>query len=84
MSVLLRKAQILKLKGEKLLDKNLDLIAVNDITAQNAGFAGDSNQLTLISRDRCSVLPHTTKLKTADLLWDFILDNGLLKGTVSP
>ncbi len=69
---------------KKLLDKNLDLIAVNDITAQNAGFAGDSNQLTLISRDRCSVLPHTTKLKTADLLWDFILDNGLLKGTVSP
>ncbi len=67
----------------KLLDKNLDLIAVNDITARGAGFAGDTNQLTLISPEKCTVLPFTTKLKTADLLWDFILDNRLLKADAS-
>ena len=64
---------------KKLLDKKLDLIAVNDITAPQSGFAGDSNQLTLISHEKCTVLPQTTKLKTADLLWDFILDNRLIK-----
>ncbi len=69
---------------EKLLDKNLDLIAVNDITAEGTGFAGDSNQLTLISHQKCTVLPYTSKLETADLLWDFILDNRLVKNTKQP
>jgi phosphopantothenoylcysteine decarboxylase/phosphopantothenate--cysteine ligase len=64
---------------KKLVHKNLDLIAVNDITAQGSGFEGDSNQLTVISRETTSVLPFTTKLKAADLLWDFIIDNSLLK-----
>ena len=69
---------------KKLLDKHLDLIAVNDITAEGSGFAGDSNQLTLISHQKCTVLPYTSKLKTADLLWDFILDNRLVKNTKQP
>ena len=69
---------------KKLLDKNLDLIAVNDITAEGTGFAGDSNQLTLISHQKCTVLPYTSKLETADLLWDFILDNRLVKNTKQP
>jgi phosphopantothenoylcysteine decarboxylase/phosphopantothenate--cysteine ligase len=64
---------------KKLTDKCLDLIAVNDITSQDAGFAGDNNQLTLISQQQCVTLPFTTKMKTADLLWDFIIDNDLIK-----
>ena len=64
---------------KKLTDKYLDLIAVNDITSPEAGFAGDNNQLTLISPQQCVTLPFTTKMKTADLLWDFIIDNKLIK-----
>jgi len=64
---------------KKLADKYLDLIAVNDITSQDTGFAGDNNQLTLISPKQCVTLPFTTKMKTADLLWDFIIDNKLIK-----
>lgn len=64
---------------KKLTDKYLDLIAVNDITSQDAGFAGDNNQLTLISQQQCVTLPFTTKMKTANLLWDFIIDNDLIK-----
>lgn len=64
---------------KKLTDKCLDLIAVNDITLRDAGFAGDNNQLTLISQQQCVTLPFTTKIKTADLLWDFIIDNNLIK-----
>lgn len=64
---------------KKLTDKYLDLIAVNNITSQDAGFAGDNNQLTLISQQQCVTLPFTTKMKTANLLWDFIIDNDLIK-----
>jgi phosphopantothenoylcysteine decarboxylase/phosphopantothenate--cysteine ligase len=64
---------------KKLIGKNLDLIAVNDIAAQGSGFEGENNQLTLVSRETTTALPFTTKLKTADLLWDFIIENNLLK-----
>ncbi len=32
----------------KLTDKKLDLIAINDIKAEDAGFAGDNNRVTLL------------------------------------
>ncbi len=35
---------------EKLKKKNLDLIAVNDLTQQGAGFGSDTNAVTLIDR----------------------------------
>lgn len=36
---------------EKLTKKNLNFIAANDITSENAGFAVDTNQLTLLFAD---------------------------------
>ncbi len=64
---------------KKLRNKGLDLIAVNDIASAQTGFGGDNNQLVLIGHEKSVTLPFTTKLRTADLLWDFILDNQLLK-----
>lgn len=54
----------------KLEAKNLDLIAVNDISSATSGFAVDTNQVLLIGRDGAETLPFGTKDRTADLLLD--------------
>ena len=59
---------------KKLRNKNLDLIAVNDISGTDTGFEAESNQVVLISATKIETLPHTTKLHTADLLWDRICE----------
>ncbi len=57
----------------KLREKNLDLIAVNNINGENTGFEVDSNQLLLLSRHDQKWLPMTSKDEIADLLLDSIL-----------
>ncbi len=54
----------------KLLDKNLDLIAVNDISGDTTGFETESNQILVISTTGEETLPHTSKLHSAELLLD--------------
>jgi phosphopantothenoylcysteine decarboxylase/phosphopantothenate--cysteine ligase len=56
----------------KLQRKNLDLIAVNDITTENTGFAVDTNQITLIDSEHTQRLPLTSKSDTADLILDAV------------
>lgn len=55
---------------KKLANKNLDLIAVNDIGGENTGFEVDTNQVLLISATGEEFLPYTSKQHTADLIWD--------------
>ena len=38
----------LEIASEKLKSKGLDFIAANDITSQDAGFAVDTNRITLL------------------------------------
>jgi phosphopantothenoylcysteine decarboxylase/phosphopantothenate--cysteine ligase len=57
----------------KLLSKNLDLIAVNDIRGDSTGFETESNQIIVISASGVEMLPHTSKLHCADLLLDRVL-----------
>ena len=64
---------------KKLLDKELDLIAVNDISSASAGFEVDNNQITLIDSFQIVKLLHTSKLQTADLIWDHVVSNEMLK-----
>ena len=64
---------------KKLLDKKLDLIAVNDISSASAGFEVDNNQITLIDSFQVVKLLHTSKLQTADLIWDHVVSNEMLK-----
>ncbi|MGW8194184.1 MAG: bifunctional phosphopantothenoylcysteine decarboxylase/phosphopantothenate--cysteine ligase CoaBC [Desulforhopalus sp.] len=67
---------------KKLQNKNLDFIAVNDIGGENTGFEVDSNQVLLLSADGRELLPFTSKLHTADLIWDRIVQR--LKLTPKP
>lgn len=58
----------------KLRDKNLDLLALNDITSDDAGFEVETNRITLLDRDgteeKCPLL---SKEETADLIWNRIV-----------
>jgi phosphopantothenoylcysteine decarboxylase / phosphopantothenate---cysteine ligase len=57
----------------KLQKKNLDLIAVNDITRADRGFEADTNQITLIDHQGVIELPLVSKERTADLILDRIV-----------
>jgi phosphopantothenoylcysteine decarboxylase / phosphopantothenate---cysteine ligase len=59
----------------KLKAKNLDLIAVNDISRSDTGFAADTNQILLIHRHGDSQqLPLLGKEEAADRIWDAVLE----------
>lgn len=57
---------------QKLIDKNLDLIVANDITQEGAGFAHDTNKVTLISREGAKELPLASKDDVALAILDEI------------
>ena len=57
---------------KKLQSKNLDLIAINDISKTNTGFEANTNQVTLLDSNGFTDLPLTSKDETADLILDRI------------
>jgi phosphopantothenoylcysteine decarboxylase/phosphopantothenate--cysteine ligase len=58
----------------KLREKNLDLIVVNDITGDDAGFAADTNRVTLIDRTGAKEeLPLLSKEDAANHIWDKVV-----------
>jgi phosphopantothenoylcysteine decarboxylase/phosphopantothenate--cysteine ligase len=59
---------------KKLTKKNLDLIAANNLKEEGAGFAVDTNLLTLISADETRPLPLMTKDEAADALLSRLLE----------
>lgn len=58
---------------KKLLKKNLDLIAANNLKEAGAGFGGSTNRVTLLSRDGEKALPLLSKDQVAHALLDEIL-----------
>lgn len=58
---------------KKLRNKNLDLIAINDISKSNTGFEVDTNQITLLDSSGFTELPLTSKEETAGLILDRIV-----------
>ena len=57
----------------KLVDKNLDLMVVNDIMNTDTGFAADTNQITILDKDGAQTsLPLLSKDETAHRLLDRI------------
>lgn len=58
---------------KKLQNKNLDLIAVNNISDGNTGFEVENNQILLIGAFGAESLPYTSKLHTADLIWERVV-----------
>jgi phosphopantothenoylcysteine decarboxylase/phosphopantothenate--cysteine ligase len=60
---------------EKVTKKNLDLIVANDVTAEGAGFAGDTNIVTLIDRKgTVKSLPQMSKQEVARIILDAIVE----------
>jgi len=58
---------------EKLRAKDLDMIVVNDQNEEGAGFGGDTNRVTLMSRDgKREELPLMLKTELAEVLLDRI------------
>lgn len=60
---------LLQNAANKLESKNLDLIVANDISANDAGFAVETNRVTLLFADgRRESLPLMSKTKTAEAI----------------
>jgi len=56
---------------KKLRRKNVDLLAVNDITRPDSGFESDTNRVILLDRDGGQVdLPLLSKEECAHRIWD--------------
>lgn len=54
----------------KLERKRLDMICANSLRTQGAGFAGDTNVITVITKDGITELGMRSKLETAKLIID--------------
>lgn len=52
----------------KLVKKNLDMIVANNLKVEGAGFASDTNVVTIITKDGKKELPLMTKDEVADAL----------------
>jgi phosphopantothenoylcysteine decarboxylase/phosphopantothenate--cysteine ligase len=58
----------------KLARKKLDLIVANDVTATDAGFAVDTNRVTLLAADgSVTALPLMSKVEVAEMIFEQIL-----------
>lgn len=64
---------VLENSRKKLLKKNADMIAANSLREAGAGFAGDTNKVALITREREEALPLMSKEETAHALMSAIL-----------
>lgn len=61
----------------KLEKKNADLVVLNDVSRADAGFAADTNQVTLVTREKSEEVALDAKRAVADRVLDCIA--GLLK-----
>lgn len=59
---------------KKLDKKNLDMVAANNLKDAGAGFQGDTNLVTLITKDEEIQLPLLSKEETAERILDKVLE----------
>ena len=64
---------LLKNAAVKLVKKNVDMLCANSLRTRGAGFAGDTNVVTILTRDGIQQLPLMSKLDTADAILDEIM-----------
>lgn len=60
---------------KKLEKKNVDMIAANNLKTEGAGFATDTNVMTLILKDSVIELPIMSKEAVADRIFDEIISH---------
>ena len=58
---------------KKLTKKNVDMICANSLRTEGAGFAGDTNIITMITAEGEESYPRLTKEQTADVILDKIM-----------
>ena len=63
----------LKIQERKLEKKNCDMIVANNLKQDGAGFGGNTNIVTLITKDDEVQLEKMTKDEVAEKIFDFIL-----------
>lgn len=59
----------------KLVNKNVDMIAANNLKVAGAGFGTDTNVMTLITGKEIVELPMLSKEDVADKILDMIIEN---------
>ncbi len=58
---------------QKLKDKHVDLIVANNLNTEGAGFASDTNIVTLIMEEGLVELPCMSKEEVAATIFDVIV-----------
>ena len=58
---------------QKMMDKKLDMIVANDVSAPHAGFAVDTNQVQLFTPDGAMIAHAGSKEEVAEAIWDHIM-----------
>ncbi|MFY9948674.1 MAG: bifunctional phosphopantothenoylcysteine decarboxylase/phosphopantothenate--cysteine ligase CoaBC, partial [Candidatus Sulfotelmatobacter sp.] len=64
---------VLENARQKLGDKQLDAIVVNDVSREGIGFDSDRNQVTIITGDEVVDVPETTKWEVAQRVLDQVV-----------
>ena len=64
---------LLENASAKLDKKNVDMICANSLRTKGSGFAGDTNIVTVITKDGIKELPLMSKLEAADAILDEIM-----------
>jgi len=64
---------VLENARQKLFSKNLDAIAVNDVSREGVGFDSDRNAVTIITRDEVVDVQETTKWEVAQRILDQVV-----------
>ena len=57
----------------KLAKKNIDMICANSLKTKGAGFQGDTNVITILTKEGIKQLPLMSKLEAADAILDEIM-----------
>ncbi len=60
----------------KLVKKNLDMIVANNVKEAGAGFGGDTNLVTLLTKDTITPLPLLSKTEVAEKILDALKNLG--------
>lgn len=65
---------LLRNAASKLVKKNVDMICANSLRTKGAGFAGDTNVVTILTREGIEQLPLMSKQDAADAILDAIME----------
>jgi phosphopantothenoylcysteine decarboxylase/phosphopantothenate--cysteine ligase len=64
---------VLENARQKLANKQLDAIVVNDVSREGIGFDSERNEVTIISNDEVVTVPETTKWEVAQRVLDQVV-----------